>query len=136
MARTTKGDPAIRQCLDAFHAGFVRRFNPPDLAERFLSDPDAVPRSHLTMPTIAPGKDAALMKHLIAAHGAESVLRMIDLYFGAAAADARVVTSDQTVGAFYALASYLATRHRRPQGSRTIDNLDAATRATQKQEVR
>lgn len=133
-AATEARDGAVKRCIDAFYDAFVRRFNPPDVAERFLADRTSVPRAQMTLPNIAGGKDAGLMKALLGSYQEDGVLRLIDLYFVDCMLDGRVVRSDQTVGALYALAAYLVTRQHVPQGQRTTDNLDAASRATRRKE--
>ena len=106
MAKTKAAtNPAIRACIDAFHDGFVRRFG--------------------FKPVINGGKDATLLKKLIATWGEAEVLALIGRFFETT--EPRVIRSDYSVGAFAACAQSLKIG-KRPD-ARTSDNLDAAARA-------
>jgi hypothetical protein len=145
--RTTDADgdgpnPAVRACLDAFYAAYVRRFNPPEVAELWLTGhPGAewrrakkagllpVPIEQVTLPLISGGKDAALVKRMVEAWGEAKVRWLIEEMFVWARTDPRVVRSDHDVAALYYLAQHLMTRQQRTADMRTAANLDAAERA-------
>lgn len=145
MPRKAAGDgpdPAVKRCIDAFYAAYVRRFNPPALAEQWLQGhPGAewrravregtlpVTREQMTLPLITGGKDATLMKRMVEAWGGEKVLWLIAEFFGPARTDPRVVRSNHDVTSVYMLAQHLMTRRQRTTDLRTADNLDAAARA-------
>lgn len=137
MTRATKRgdpDPAIKRSIDRFYQAYVRRWNPPVIAEAFLASPRSVPRDRVMTPLIKPGKDAALVKQMLAAWGEETVGWLIDEFFGPGSTDPRVVRSNHDVGALYGMAQYLLLKRQQPADLRTAENFDAASRATRPRE--
>lgn len=126
-------DPAIKRCLDAFFAAYVRKHNPPAWADRAV---DAymsralkkLPRQGYTLPRMLYAKDASLFKKMLADWGEPTVLELIEAFFGAAYHMWGVVNSNQDVGALFAAAPRLLIRREVPD-ARTASNLDAATKA-------
>jgi len=99
-----------KRLLDLYHARFVAR--------------------HGCKPIISGAKDTGLLKKLIATWGEATVESLLLEYLDPQQRDPRVLRSDFTVGAFYGLAQYLMLRQGRTlPGDRTIENIDAATRA-------
>ena len=140
-----KGKPAtaepssgVARLMGAFHAAYVRRWNPPEVAEPWLAwvaakkqGPCAVTPTQVMRPVLT-GKDAKLFQGWLGAWSEEQIVGAIDYFFGEARLDRRVVTSNHDVGALYALKDYLLARRHQPADERTTSNLDAARRAMQR----
>lgn len=142
---TTPKDPTapkpipapVKQCMDAFYAGYVRKWNPKPLADAWLADmalgiaPSnrSVAKEELMLPLLQ-AKDGAHFKQLVAAWGEQTVLKLIDLFFETTMP--RVVSSDYTVGAFFNVAPGLQLRLRNiaQPDRRMAEAIDAAARAT------
>lgn len=135
---TAERNASVKRCIDEFYACFVRKFNPPSHADTWLREmaekvPPArrsVPQEQMMLPIIHGGKDGAHFKKLVATYGEDETLRLVRQFFGTS--DSRVLRSDYTVGALFALAQHLRLRAFRVADPRTADNLDAAERATQR----
>lgn len=129
---TKETDPAIARCVAAFYAAFVRRYNPPAMAEAWLATTPKTrpfPKEQMVLPMIAGGKDANLFKKMLDAWGETTVLRLIEEFFEASRTDPRIIRANPDVGGFYFNAQYLLTRNQRVTDRRTAENLDAAVRA-------
>ena len=133
-------DPAIRRCIDAFYAASVRRCNPPEMAEQWLAGHGTpewrtterpYPKEQMALPLISGGKDTALVKKMLAAWGEVTVLRLIATFFEASRTDPRVVRANWDVGGLWMNAQYLLTKPLRVTDRKTVENLDAASRAMQ-----
>ncbi len=111
-AKKVKPPTGVSECMQAFREGHMSKLG--------------------LEPHIHYGKDGKHFKELVALWGLDVVLRLIALFFSTT--DPRVVRSDYKVGAFYSLAQHLILLDRRhgPKDRRTAENLDAATRATQR----
>lgn len=130
---TVETDAAVKRCIDAFYAAYVRRHNPPEEAERWLRErdekrPHARSQDDMVLPRIDGAKDGALTKKMLAAWGERTVLRLIEDFFGAAYAEWGVYNSAQNVGALYAAAPRLLVRQQAPD-RRTAGNILAAQQA-------
>lgn len=138
MTKDKPGDgSAVKRCIDAFYAAFVR-FHNPAFAESWLAESAAkvppaertVPQVKMVLPLIKGGKDASHMKHLLATYGEERVTWLIAEFFGPAYRTFGVINSNQDIGALYSVAPRLLVRDRSTmQPRRTNNNLDAAARA-------
>lgn len=100
--------PAIKRCLHAYRVAYLRRFG--------------------IKPQITPGKDAKLVRQMLATWGEATVLDVIQDFF--TTTDARVQQAGFTVGSLFHNAQRLILHARQPVADiRTLENLDAAARA-------
>lgn len=107
----------------------------PDIAACFALFSELHLAKHGISPHFRGGKDGKHFKDLLAWAGREGMLGeagLIRKFFGTS--DPRVVASDYSVGAFYSLAQHVALLDRRkgPMDRRTVENTDAARRATER----
>lgn len=131
-------DPAVPRCVNEFYAAYVRKHNPPEKAEPWLQESArrvplegrSIPREQMVLPRIVGGKDATLVKQMLASWGEATVLRLIALFFGDAYRDWGVVNSNQDIPALFSVAPRLLVRETaKPLDRRTAENLDAVQRA-------
>lgn len=131
-------DPAVPRCVNEFYAAYVRKHNPADKAEQWLRESAdrvpleqrSIPREQMVLPRIVGGKDATLVKQMLASWGEPTVKRLIGLFFGEAYQDWGVVNSNQDIPALFAVAPRLLVRQPGAgRDRRTSDNLEAAQRA-------
>lgn len=131
-------DSAVPRCVNEFYAAYVRKHNPPDRSERWLDESArrvplearSIPREQMVLPRIVGGKDATLMKQMLASWGEQTVLRLIGLFFGEAYEDWGCVNSNQDIPALFSVAPRLLVRRQSAgHDRRTSDNIDAAQRA-------
>lgn len=133
---------AVQRCLDAYYDSFVWRFNPEDIARRWLDEKRSgiaparrsVPQDQVTLPLINGGKDGALAKKLVQAYGEARALRLFAEFVWLE--HPRVVRSDYSIGALFALAPTLVVDEAGRLDERTASNLDAGRRATGRGSVR
>ncbi len=121
----TEADAAVKRCIDRFYDRFVAKWN------RGV-DVATTPKSQLVTPLVSGGKHGAQFKRLLAAWDEGTVLELVDTFF--TTLDPQVVRSDYSYDAFFRLAQALrlAKARRQPVDDRTLQNLDAAARATGK----
>lgn len=137
MAAKKAGDPAVKRCIDAFYAAYVRRHNPL-LADQWLREMSAgipvdkrtTPQATMILPMIKGAKDGALIQKMLATWGEARVLQLIDSFFGDCYTMFGVVNSSQDIGALFAAAPRMIVRdHANPISRKTANNLEAAARA-------
>ena len=104
-------DPRIKRCMDRFHVAHLER--------------------HGFKPLLG-AKAGSLFKALLNTWSEEDVFALIDLFFSTT--DPRVVRSDYSVGAFYALAAHLQLLRRGRSASSGVEdhNAHSARQAAQR----
>lgn len=130
-------NPAIKRCIDAFYAAYVRRHNPFDadlwlqeMAAGVPVDKRTTAQSKMILPMIKGAKDGALIQKMLSTWGEERVAKLIEDFFGDAYQMFGVVNSNQDIGALFAAAPRIIVRDNASAVSRkTANNLEAAARA-------
>lgn len=143
MAKLTEDEKArrkavVQRCIDAYYAAYVRRFNPPELADSWLAEMAAgvqparrsVPKEHMNLPMIAGAKHGAQIKKMVDTWGEGRVLDLCGRF--PAMDHPRVRSSDRSIGALFNLAQYLLLDGQSEVGAadaRLAGNASAARKA-------
>lgn len=142
MPSRKKADSSV--VIDAFYAAYVRRFNPPPIAEAWLADmqrqdyrtrPRSVPEEKVTRPPIAGKKDATLAKKMVESWGVDTVLRLIEKFFDLSRRGLPpVISTRHDIGALYMVAPRLmimdTLESEGAMDRRAAENAAAARRAS------
>lgn len=144
MAKKGKGDPAVKRCIDAFYAAYVRHHNPREADAWLREMADGVPvaerttpQAQMILPMIKGAKDGALVRKMLATWGEPRVLDLIADFFGPAYTTFGVINSNQDIGALFAAAPRLLVRaHAALPSRRTASNMEAASRAMGRRDER
>lgn len=126
--KKTRAETGVQSCIDRFYNLFVKKFN-------HGVDIATAPKGSLATPIIKGGKHGKQFKELLATWDQATVEAVIDLFFYTK--DPMIVRSDYTLDFFFMKAQYLrlAIVRRRPQmDDRQMSNIDAARRATGRDE--